>query len=127
MSCSEDLAAAGSDTIAAAAHPGWSETNLQQHNGLLRSLNRFFAQSQKMGALPTLRAATAVDVQGGDYYGPSRLMGLAGYPKKIKSIRRSYDVEMAASLWAVSENLTGVHYSFTADEVSGQQAVKSNE
>lgn len=113
------LAAAGSNTIAAAAHPGWSETNLQQHNALLRFLNRFFAQSQEMGALPTLRAATAVDVQGGDYYGPSRLMGLAGYPKKINSIRRSYDVEIAASLWTASEKLTGVHYSFTADEASG--------
>ncbi len=130
------LTAADSGTIAAAAHPGWSETNLQQHNGLLRFLNRFFAQSQEMGALPTLRAATAVDVQGGDYYGPSRLWGLAGYPRKIKSIGRSYDTEMAARLWDVSENLTGVHYSFAADRnfglsaasfhLSGQQAAKSN-
>jgi NAD(P)-dependent dehydrogenase (short-subunit alcohol dehydrogenase family) len=70
------LDSAGNDTIAVAAHPGWSETNLQQHSGLYRSLNRYVAQSQQMGALPILQAATAPDVLGGDYYGPSKYMGL---------------------------------------------------
>ena len=39
-----------------------------------------FGQKPKMGALPTLYAATAPDVQGGDYYGPSGWRELRGYP-----------------------------------------------
>jgi NAD(P)-dependent dehydrogenase (short-subunit alcohol dehydrogenase family) len=112
------LEIAGSDTIATAAHPGWTETNLQQHSGMLKFLNRFFAQTPEMGALPTLRAATAVDVRGGDYYGPNKRMGLVGYPKKIKSTGRSHDTAVAAKLWAESEELTGVHYSFETGEVA---------
>jgi NAD(P)-dependent dehydrogenase (short-subunit alcohol dehydrogenase family) len=61
---------AGVDTIAAAAHPGWTVTNLQVHWRMLRVLNPFIGQKPEMGALPALYAATAPDVQGGDYYGP---------------------------------------------------------
>jgi hypothetical protein len=63
-----------------------------------------------MGALPTLYAATASDVQGGDYFGPDGLMEMRGYPKKVKSNDRSYDEQVAARLWEVSEALTGVSY-----------------
>jgi NAD(P)-dependent dehydrogenase (short-subunit alcohol dehydrogenase family) len=104
------LQAAGSDTVAVAAHPGWTATNLQQNSGVVRFFNRFFAQTPDMGALPTLRAATAPDVQGRDYYGPSRRMEMVGYPKKVQSNGRSRDTEVAAQLWAVSEEMTGVQY-----------------
>jgi NAD(P)-dependent dehydrogenase (short-subunit alcohol dehydrogenase family) len=105
------LEAAGKDTMAVAAHPGWTATNLQQHSGLLNFLNQFFAQTPDMGALPTLRAATAPDVRGGDYYGPGRRMEMVGYPKKVGSSARSHDEAVAAQLWAVSEEMTGVTYS----------------
>lgn len=104
------LRASGNDTIAVAAHPGWTATNLQQHSGVVRFFNRFFAQTPEMGALPTLRAATAPDVQGGDYYGPSRRMEMVGYPIKVQSNGRSHDTEVAAQLWTVSEDMTGVQY-----------------
>jgi NAD(P)-dependent dehydrogenase (short-subunit alcohol dehydrogenase family) len=104
------LEAAGSDTIAVAAHPGWTATNLQQHSGLIQFLNRFFAQTPEMGALPTLRAATAPDVQGADYYGPGKRMEMVGYPKKVQSNGRSHDAAVAAKLWTVSEEMTGVAY-----------------
>jgi len=104
------LEAAGSDTIAVAAHPGWTATNLQQHSGLIQFLNRFFAQTPEMGALPTLRAATAPDVQGTDYYGPGKRMEMVGYPKKVQSNGRSHDAAVAAKLWTVSEEMTGVAY-----------------
>lgn len=52
----------GKETMAVAAHPGWTETNLHQHAGSLCFLNRFIAQQPPMGALPTLYAATATDV-----------------------------------------------------------------
>ncbi len=63
-----------------------------------------------MGALPTLRAATAPDVQGGDYYGPSKRMEMVGYPIKVQSNDRSHDTAVAAKLWTVSEEMTGVRY-----------------
>jgi NAD(P)-dependent dehydrogenase (short-subunit alcohol dehydrogenase family) len=104
------LQAAGGDTIAVAAHPGWTATNLQQNSGVIRFFNRFFAQTPDMGALPTLRAATALDVQGGEYYGPSRRMEMVGNPKKVGSSGRSHDTAVAAELWTVSEEMTGVQY-----------------
>ena len=60
----------GVDALAAAAHPGWSATNLQESASFFKALNPFMAQDAATGALPTLYAATAPDVQGGDYYGP---------------------------------------------------------
>jgi NAD(P)-dependent dehydrogenase (short-subunit alcohol dehydrogenase family) len=104
------LAAAGKDTIAVAAHPGWTETNLQQHSGVASFLNPMFAQSQPMGALPTLMAATDPKVQGGDYYGPAGFMEMNGNPTKVDSNKRSKDQTVAARLWQVSEEAVGVTY-----------------
>ena len=104
------LQAAGNDTMAVAAHPGWTATNLQQNSGVIRFFNRFLAQTPDMGALPTLRAATAPDVRGGDYYGPSKRMEMVGYPVKVASNGRSHDAAVAAELWTVSEEMTGVQY-----------------
>ncbi len=114
------LAAAGSDVISVAAHPGYAATNLQAAGPAMRGsqaqvklfglLNRLLAQSASMGALPTLYAACAPDVQGGDYIGPNGLGGSRGYPTKVRSSRDSYDAELAARLWLASEDLTGVTY-----------------
>lgn len=104
------LVAAGCETIAVAAHPGWTETNLQQHSGLFSFLNPYFAQSPPMGALPTLRAATDPTVQGSDYYGPNGFMEMRGYPVKVKSNDRSHNETIAARLWESSEALVGVTY-----------------
>jgi len=102
--------AAGLDAIAAAAHPGWTVTNLQVHWRMLQILNPFIGQQPEMGALPTLYAATAPEVQGGEYYGPEGLLELRGHPTKVKSSEQSYDTAVAAKLWEVSEELTGVRY-----------------
>lgn len=98
------------DAIAVAAHPGYSATNLQAHTGIFRFLNNVLAQKQEMGALPTLYAATAPDVRGGDYIGPDGLMEQRGYPKKVQSSEASLDEAVAARLWDVSEELTGVGF-----------------
>jgi NAD(P)-dependent dehydrogenase (short-subunit alcohol dehydrogenase family) len=114
------LAAAGARLISVACHPGYAATNLQlvgprmQGSSLLESLaqlgNRFVAQSAALGALPTLYAATAPDVRGGDYIGPHGLAQNWGYPKKVQSNRRSHDTAAATRLWEISEQLTGVCY-----------------
>ncbi|HEC42910.1 MAG TPA: SDR family NAD(P)-dependent oxidoreductase [Bacteroides sp.] len=103
---------AGSGTLVTAAHPGWTITNLQRHSGGLSFLNPVFGQKQQVGALPTLRAAVGADVKGSDYYGPRGFMEMQGAPVKVKSNDRSHDTETARRLWEVSEDLTGVVYSF---------------
>jgi NAD(P)-dependent dehydrogenase (short-subunit alcohol dehydrogenase family) len=68
------LARNGELTIAVAAHPGSSRTDLGRNSpAWLRisftALGPLIFQSPQMGALPTLRAATDPTVRGGQYYG----------------------------------------------------------
>ena len=102
-------------TIAVAAHPGGSNTEL------IRNLPRPIAaassllveplmQGADLGALPTLRAATDPGVLGGQYFGPDGFQEMRGYPKVVASSAQSHDVELQRRLWAVSEELTGVVY-----------------
>jgi len=98
------------EAIATAAHPGWTATHLAVHWLMVQALTPFIGQKPEMGALPTLYAATAPDVHGGEYYGPHGWGGMRGYPTKVRSSARSYDMDVAGKLWAVSEDLTGVRY-----------------
>jgi NAD(P)-dependent dehydrogenase (short-subunit alcohol dehydrogenase family) len=103
------LAAAGQGTLAVAAHPGWADTGMT-NSTYLRHLNRLFAQTAEMGALPSLFAATALNVCGGDYLGPGGLFEFRGYPKKVKSSARSRDEALARRLWKVAEDLAQVRF-----------------
>ena len=109
------LAQADASTIAVAAHPGGSNTELVRNSPLvLRALNAAFgsliAQSAAMGALPTLRAATDPTVIGGQYYGPDGFRELRGHPTVVPSSRRSHETDTQQRLWTVSEELTRVDY-----------------
>ena len=114
------LAAAGAAAISVACHPGYAATNLQTAGpamenssigiALTRMGNVIFAQSAAMGALPTLYAATAPAVQGGDYIGPNGWMEARGCPVKVGSSAQSRDQAAAERLWAMSVALTGVDY-----------------
>jgi NAD(P)-dependent dehydrogenase (short-subunit alcohol dehydrogenase family) len=107
------LAAHGT-TIAVAAHPGGSNTELMRHlPGWAASVYPVIApifQDAAMGALPQLRAASDPAVLGGQYYGPGGFGQTRGYPKIVGSSRKSHDVDRQRRLWAVSEELTGVTY-----------------
>jgi len=100
------------NTLVAAAHPGWTATELQRHSGFFNFLNPFFAMPISQGTLPTLRAATDEQVQSGDYYGPDGFREMKGYPIKVESNELSRNKEIAKKLWSVSEELTGVKYNF---------------
>ncbi len=108
------LKAAGIGVIANAAHPGYSATELQRTMPLGTIVNALFAQSSAMGALPTLRAATDADSDGGDYFGPSGILEMRGYPVKVNSNDLSKDQAIAARLWEVSEKLTAVTFEIRA-------------
>lgn len=94
---------------AAAAHPGWTATNLQQHSSA-RRFNCLFAMEPWQGALPSLFAATEPSLRGGEYIGPDGCLGLTGFPKPVEPSKRSKDATVAARVWKMSEELTGVRY-----------------
>ncbi|WP_282948636.1 SDR family NAD(P)-dependent oxidoreductase [Cellulomonas endometrii] len=104
-----------STTIAVAAHPGVSNTELTRNTpAALRLpvtwLAPLLTQTAAMGALPTLRAATDPAVLGGQYYGPGNRGEVRGYPRVVTSSPASYDQAAQQRLWAVSEELTGVTF-----------------
>lgn len=116
------LAWAGAGAISLAAHPGYAATNLQLvgpamyrskgRQAMMSASNRIVAQSAAMGALPAVYAATAPSAQGGEYYGPGGPFGIRGFPGRVGSSSASHDQAVAAQLWQVSEELTGVTYRF---------------
>src|SRR5436190_3417336 len=106
---------AGSEIRALAAHPGYSATKLQQRtesliqNTVMWVTNHLIAQSEEMGALPTLYAATQ-DLPGGSYVGPDGFMEQRGHPTLVGRSSAARDEETARRLWDLSEELTGVSF-----------------
>ena len=103
-----------------AAHPGYSNTNLQSVGPQMRGsvveeratafMNSIVAQSASRGALPTLCAATFPNLYGASYIGPDGLLEMRGYPKATRARAIAYDQNLARNLWSVSEELTGVQW-----------------
>ena len=112
--------AAGWGITALAAHPGWSNTNLQMVAPEMKGqsvattasslVNKVFAQSAAMGALPTLAAALLPSLPGGTYLGPDGLGEMRGYPKLVRAREIAYDPRLAGALWGISEDLTGLSW-----------------
>jgi NAD(P)-dependent dehydrogenase (short-subunit alcohol dehydrogenase family) len=109
------LSAAHAETVAVAAHPGMSSSDLIKNapagiRQLLVAIRPRFNQSTAMGALPVLRAATDPGVVGGQYYGPSRLFETRGAPTLARSSTHARDTSAQRRLWAMSEELTKTTY-----------------
>jgi NAD(P)-dependent dehydrogenase (short-subunit alcohol dehydrogenase family) len=106
------LDAAGSSLKAHAAHPGYSETNLQGHSGsrvgdALMSIGNKLATDADFGARQTLYAASQ-DLPGNSYIGPRFAMrGPTGTTIRSPLAR---DAEKAAALWELSEQLTDTKF-----------------
>ncbi len=104
------------DLVSVAAHPGMASTNLtagMNTPAVLDVFSAFFklaTQSDAAGALPTLYAATAPEVHGGDFYGPSGPGELRGAPRLVAPVPRVLDRDTAVRLWNRSVELTGVDY-----------------
>ena len=101
-------------TVALAAHPGTSTTELARNlprpveRAFLAAAPVLFAQTADKGALPTLRAATDPGALGGQYYGPDGVGQQRGNPVVVASSDQSYDLDLQRRLWQVSEELTKV-------------------
>jgi NAD(P)-dependent dehydrogenase (short-subunit alcohol dehydrogenase family) len=111
------LREAGSPVRSVAAHPGYAATDLQSRTEsvqdyLMGFLNKIVEHSAEVGALPTLYAATVLDLPGGSFVGPQRPGGLHGYPRPVGSSAASHDRTVQRKLWILSERLTGARFSF---------------
>ena len=114
--------AAGARLASLAAHPGWAATNLQSAASRMTGSrlghrlaavgNALLAQPAELGAWPTLRAAADPAARGGQYYGPSGFAEQRGFPELVGMSPAARDGAAATWLWAESERLTGVGYSF---------------
>ena len=101
-----------------AAHPGYARTELIPNGpgakGLLWNISTLLqpvmSQSAAAGALPSLYAATSPDAGPAGYYGPNGFYELKGAPAPAKIFARARDTTVAARLWEVSGQLTGVAF-----------------
>lgn len=126
------LSTAGADTISVVVHPGYVDTAAQSNSGesvglriemmMYGVINKLFAQSPTEGAKSLLYAATMPDVQGGELWRPKWVA--RGYPERVSAKPDAYDEEVAARLWEVSEELTGVVYEFDAPETHPQASAE---
>lgn len=104
-----------------AAHPGYALTDLQTSGPRMGRGGRptpfdwlgwliapVLSQSAAEGALPTLFAATGPDARPGGYYGPQGLFEMKGAVGEARIGRHARDTAVAARLWNVSQDLTGV-------------------
>ncbi len=108
----------GWNLTSVAAHPGWARTDIIPNGigsggaNLAARLIEFgfnlAAQPSTDGALPMLLAATAPEVEGGTYYGPTGRGERRGHPGLARIFPHAADLQDAVQLWALSERLTGV-------------------
>ena len=107
------LERAGSAVRALAAHPGYSNTNLQGRSGqrlgdtVVTVIGARFATNADFGARQTLYAASQ-DLPGDTYLGPR--FGMVGRTGPVGRSRRARDAKTAAALWELSEQLTGTKF-----------------
>ena len=109
------LEAEGSRVRSHAAHPGFASTNLAGRSGhrvadaAMGVVTKVVAQTDRMGALPTLFAAVE-ELPGASFVGPDGFAEQRGHPTLVGRTAAASDVDMAKRLWAASEQLTGVVY-----------------
>ena len=114
----ERLKQHGLATQSIACHPGISSTNLFKIGGremprIFKGLMNRYLQPATMGALPTVYAATASSLTGGEYVGPDGKGQRRGYPTLEKPDPAVNDEASRQKLWDVSEKLTGVTFNFS--------------
>jgi NAD(P)-dependent dehydrogenase (short-subunit alcohol dehydrogenase family) len=108
--------AAGWGITAAAAHPGFAGTEAisrptdSAFKRKFESVGAHLVPTPAQAARSILHVATSPDTKPGDFFGPGGPFEVAGKPKPAKRSKKFYDAALAARLWGVSEELTGIKY-----------------
>ncbi|CAN5255333.1 SDR family NAD(P)-dependent oxidoreductase [soil metagenome] len=112
------LRAAADSRESLLAHPGYAITGLAERRPGVNDMSRgkriaetsmaFVAQGKDHGAWPTVRAAIDPEAEGGQFYGPSRL--LTGPPVVLAPVVSSASAEFGATFWALAEEKTGLRF-----------------
>lgn len=100
----------GQGPMVVAGHPGWTRTDLQRHSGMASFLNPIVAMPIPQGMLGPLRAATDPTAKSGDFFGPTKMGQMRGYPERVEPKALAKDPDLAAGLWEISEQRTGVTF-----------------
>jgi len=106
--------------LSVACHPGYAATNLQAVGprlegsaalaAVMRGSNALFARSAGRGAESLAFAATSDHVRGGECIGPGGLFQAFGAPAEVSVRRLAQNTRVAARLWSLSVERTGVGY-----------------
>jgi len=101
----------GSQISSLAAHPGFSETDLQKYmnKDLLASLDLMTA---KEGAQPTLSCCLSENAKGGQYWGPDGHNEQRGNPALAKIDAAALDPTLNAKLWDWAKEATKADFPF---------------
>lgn len=108
---------AGDQLISIAAQPGANKTDLsrfmtqEEYNAAIDRIGALMEPWQ--GALPSLYAAVADGVAGGDFYSPDEPGGYRGYPAKAAIQPHGLDEAVAARLWEWAGEVTKVVFPAT--------------
>lgn len=114
------LRAAGVAVSSVIAHPGYSTSGrtpgivgVNSPSRLTRfadNLQLGITQSKEHGAWPLVRALVDPDIDGGEFWGPKSVV--RGEPRRATASKITRDPEIAARLWKVCEDATGVRWDF---------------
>lgn len=109
--------AAGKNVQIQVCHPGASKTNLlkdtaSRFNRIVWSMSsRFIAQSAEKGSWPEVMCATEDGLKPETLYGPTKRMEMVGPIGECPLANHALDRDMAAKLWTLSEQKTGLSWS----------------
>lgn len=114
------LRAANVPIASLVAHPGYAISGrtrgilgVNEPSRMARFVDNLQApitQSKEHGAWPLVRALVDPEAEGGQFWGPSRLV--AGAPKLGTASTLTRDEEIAARLWAYCEHATGMTWPY---------------
>jgi hypothetical protein len=117
---SRRLRAAGSDILSLACHPGGAATGLGSQRAraagrpermtIRARLMRLVLQSARAGAWPSVFAATAPGLMGGEFVAPDGIAQGRGRPRVVPVFASGRDAAVAARLWELGRQATGVEF-----------------
>ncbi len=116
------LRTAGSGIRSVLAHPGFALDSIgEQREGItdqgprgqkvLDKVLRPVTQGKDRGAWPIVQAVVSDQVEGGEFWGPSKT--LKGRPVRLRPNARSASPAFGAAVWAEAERRTGVRFELT--------------